>query len=187
MKHSIVASFFLVAVCGIGASRQAEAQLRWPTAKKEQMHVRLVALAMAGPRSSFFTTREEFIAEKEIGREEWSLIKLVYTFLPYQPRLSESGLDYSVVHEFSARRDKDCDETLAQMSRGADQAEVNLKYSAESPPKDVERRRTALPCYETTADDYSKSDRQPISTPPPPRPSLSRRSEGVGATPNPDR
>lgn len=174
MKLSIVAFFFLVAVCGIGASPQAEAQLRWATPKKEQMHVRLVALALAGPRSSFFTTREEFIAEKEIGREEWSLIKLVYTFLPYQPRLSESGLDYSVVHEFSALRDKNCDETLAQMSHGPDKAEVNLKYSAESPTKDLERRRTALPCYETTADDYGKSNREPVSTPPP-RPSLSRR------------
>ncbi len=173
MKHFVVAIFSLSAVCAISASRQAEAQLRWPTPKKQQMHVRLVALALAGSRSSFFTTREEFVAEREIGHEEWSLIKLVYTFLPYQPRLSESGLDYSVVHEFSALRDKNCDETLAQMSRGPGQAEVNLKYSAESPTKDLERRRTPLPCYETTADDYNKSDREPISTPPPA--SLSRR------------
>jgi hypothetical protein len=174
MKPWLTAVIFLVAPCLI-SSQAAEAQLRWPAAKKEALHVRLVALALAYPRSSFFTTREVFVAEKEIGHDEWSLIKLVYTFLPYQPRLSESGLDYSLVHEFSALRNTTCDETLAQMTSGPDRSRLDLKYAADSPTKDLERRRTALPCYETTADDYNKTDREPIPQPPPPTPSLSRR------------
>ena len=175
MKRFALTKFFLVAICVLMAATQSAAQLRWPSSKKEPLHVRLVALALADPRSSFFTTREVFVAEKEIGHEEWSLIKLVYTFLPYQPRLSDSGLDYSLVHEFTAQRNSTCDETLAQITAGPNQTPLSLKYSADSPSKDLERRRTPLPCYETTADDYSRADREPIPAPPPPPPSLSRR------------
>ncbi len=176
MKPLTLAIVFLAVTCATSTDEVAQAQLRWPGShKKEQLRVRLVALALADPRSSFFTTHEEFVAEKEIGHEEWSLIKLVYTFLPYQPRLSESGLDYSLVHEISARRDTGCDETLAQMTRGPEQTPIDLKYAADSPTKDLERRRTPLPCYETTADDYGKTDREPTPAPPPPPPSLSRR------------
>jgi hypothetical protein len=175
MKHFTIAIISLIGTCVIGTPHRAEAQLRWGNSKKEDLRVRLVALATADPRSSFFTTREVFVAEKEVGHEEWSLIKLVFTFLPYQPRLSESGLDYSLVHEFSAQRDSACDETLAQMTSGPDHQQLNLKYAAASPTKDLERRRTPLPCYQTTADDYTKADREPIPAPPPPTPTLSRR------------
>ena len=175
MKHFTVAIFVLIGTCVIGSQDRAQAQLRWSDSKKEAMRVRLVALAAADPRSSFFTTREVFVAEREIGHEEWSLIKLVFTFLPYQPRLSDSGLDYSLVHEFSALRDRACDETLAQMTSGPDHQPQNLKYAADSPTRDLERRRTSLPCYQTTADDYAKTDREPIPPPPPPIPTLSRR------------
>lgn len=175
MKHFTIAMIVLIGTCVIGKQECAQAQLRWSGSKKEGMRVRLVALATADPRSSFFTTHEVFVAEREISHEEWSLIKLVFTFLPYQPRLSESGLDYSLVHEFSALRDPVCDETLAQMTSGPDHEQLNLKYAADSPAKDLERRRTPLPCYQTTADDYSKMDREPIPQPPPPTPSLSRR------------
>jgi hypothetical protein len=175
MKHFTIAILVLIGTCVIRNPEPAQAQLRWPNSKKEELRVRLVALATADPRSSFFTTREVFVAEKEVGHEEWSLIKLVFTFLPYQPRLSESGLDYSLVHEFTAQRDPICDETLAQMTSGPDHEQLNLKYAAESPARDLERRRTPLPCYQTTADDYTKADREPIPPPPPPTPSLSRR------------
>ncbi len=175
MKHCTIVIMILIATCVIGSRDRAQAQLRWPSSKKEEMRVRLVALATADPRSSFFTTREVFVAEREIGHEEWSLIKLVFTFLPYQPRLSEAGLDYSLVHEFSALRDPVCDETLAQMTSGPDHVQQNLKYAADSPTKDLERRRTPLPCYQTTADDYAKTNREPIPAPPPPTPTLSRR------------
>src|SRR5580704_3310258 len=118
MRNCIAALLFLAVTCLGGPGRRAEGQLRWPDPpKRAPMRVRLVALALADyPRSSFFSSHEVFVAETEIGHEEWSLIKLVFTFLPYQERLSESGFDYSVVHELSAWRDPDCDQTLAQLT-----------------------------------------------------------------------
>lgn len=156
----------LALMCGpMNVGERAEAQLRWPPPpKKEQLRVRLVALALSDPRSSFFSSHEVLIAEKEIGKDEWSLVKLVYTFLPYQPRLSESGFDYSIVHELEAARDPNCDETLEKMTtrESQDHSQINMKYAVESPVSDLERRRTPLPCYEMTADDYGKAVREPL-------------------------
>ena len=88
------AAFILIAICLGGTGKAYDTQLRWPDPpKKASMRVRLVAVALADPRSTFFSSHEVFIAEKEITQEEWGLIKLVYTFLPYQPRLLESGFD----------------------------------------------------------------------------------------------
>lgn len=171
MKHWTTALLFLAASCIGGSGRQAEGQLRWPDPpSKAAMRLRLVAIALADhPRSSFFPSREVFVAEREIGSEEWSLIKLVFTFLPYQPRLSESGFDYSVVHEVSAWRDPDCDETVSQLtSRGPDRHEP-LIYSRNVPREDLDRRRIPLPCYETNANEYIKSSFEPLA--PPPKPS----------------
>lgn len=134
------------------------------------MRVRLVALALADqPRSSFFSSHEVFVAETEISHDEWSLIKLVFTFLPYQPRLSESGFDYSVVHQVAAWRDPDCDETVAQLTaRNLPDRHEPLIYSRNVPREDLDRRRIPLPCYETNADGYIKSSFEPLSPPPPP-------------------
>jgi hypothetical protein len=117
------------------------------------MRVRLVAIAISLPRSSFFKSAEVFVAETEISHEEWGLIKLVFSFLPYEPRLSESGFDYSVVHEVSAWRDENCDETVAQLT----------------PREDLDRRKIPLRCYETDAYDYIKSSFEPIAPPPKPQ------------------
>ena len=143
------------------------------------MRVRLVAVALADPRSSFFSSHEVFVAETEIGHEEWSLIKLVFTFLPYQPRLLDTGFDYSVVHEFSAQRDPDCDETVAQLTARSQPARHEpLIYAPHVPREDLDRRHIPLPCYETTADQYSKSSFEPIAPPPePPTPVLKQRWE----------
>jgi len=138
------------------------------------MRVRLVAVSPGLPRSSWGSTYEVLVAETEIGREEWSLIKLVFTFLPYQPRLSESRLDYSVVHEFSAWRDPDCDETVAQLTaRSLPNRHEPLIYTRNVPREDLDRRHIPLPCYQTNADDYIKSSFEPIAPPPkPPEPAL---------------
>lgn len=159
---------------------QVEGQLRWPDypPKKSPLRVRLVAVAYADhPRSSFFSSQEVFVAETEIGREEWSPIKLVFTFLPYQPRLSESGFDYSVVHQLSAWRNPDCDETVEQLTaRSGPERHEPLIYSRNAPRQDLDRRRIPLRCYETSADDYIKSSIEPISPPPkPPAPVLKER------------
>src|SRR5690348_18474125 len=173
MKNWITALLLLAASCLAGAGRQAQGQLQWPNPPtKAPMRVRLVAIALSDPRSSFFSSHEVFVAEREIGSEEWSLIKLVFTFLPYQPRLSESGFDYSVVHEMSAWRDPDCDETVAQLTaRSLPDRHQPMIYSRNVPREDLDVRQIPLPCYETKADDYIKSSLEPI--PPPPAPLLS--------------
>jgi hypothetical protein len=168
MKNWTAAVIFVAATCFVGMDKRVEGQLRWPEApSKTHMRVRLVAVALADPRSSFFSSHEVFVAETEIGHEEWSLIKLVYTFLPYQPRLSDSGLDYSVVHEFSAWRESDCDETLAQLTARdwPNRHYEPLIYARDAPRLDLDRRRIPLPCFETNTDDYRKSSREPITPP----------------------
>jgi len=170
MKNWTTALLFLAATCIGGSGRQAEGQLRWSyPPRKAPMRVRLVAVAISLPRSSFFKSSEVFIAETEIGHEEWSLIKLVFTFLPYEPRLSESGFDYSVVHEVSAWRDQNCDQTIAQLTaRSLPNRHEPLIYSRNVPREDLDRRRSPLPCYETSAYEYIKSSFEPITPPPNP-------------------
>jgi hypothetical protein len=174
MKSWTAALFFLAATCIGGSGRQAEGQLRWAyPPKKAPMRVRLVALAISLPRSSFSKSYEVFVAETEIGHEEWSgLIKLVFNFLPYEPRLSESGFDYSVVHEVSSWRDQNCDESVAQLTaRSLPNRHEPLIYSRNVPREVLDRRNIPLPCYETNADEYIKSSFEPIGPPPkPPKP-----------------
>ena len=148
----------------IGGSGEKAAGLHWPDfPKKARMRVRLVAVALNPPRSSFFSNVEVLVAEKEIGSEEYSLIKLVFTYLPYQPRISEVGLDYSVVHEVSAWRNPDCDETVAQLTaRSLPDRHEPMTYSRNAPRKDLDLRRMPLPCYETRADDYIRSSLEPL-------------------------
>lgn len=165
----------------------AMAELRWQATKKEHIRIRIIALASHFPRSSFFPNQEVFVAEKELGEGESRLVKLVYGYLPYQPRLSEQGLNYILVHELSALRDPNCDETLSEMTKvgnpdswkqtnreepnhdpanhvqdyvGPTREDPNFKYSANSPVIHLDRRRAALPCYVTTAEDYAKGSNQ---------------------------
>jgi hypothetical protein len=167
MKNWITALLFLAATCFGGSGRHAEGQLRWAyPPKKAPLRVRLVAVAISLPRSSFFKSYEVFVAETEIAHEEWGLIKLVFTFLPYEPRLSESGFDYSVVHEVSASRDPNCDQTIAQLTaRSLPNRHEPLIYSRNVPREDLDRRRIALPCYETSAYEYIKSSLEPVTPP----------------------
>jgi hypothetical protein len=166
---------FPTAPC-IASSGKLTEGLRWPDPpRKVPMKVRVVAVALALPRSSFFSSLEVLVAETEISDDEWSLIKLVFTYLPYQPRLTESGFDYSVVHEISAWRNRDCDQTVAELTaRSMPERHEPLIYSRNVPREDLDRRRIPLPCYEAKADDYIKSTLAPIPQPPkpPPRPTL---------------
>ncbi len=142
----------------------SRAQLHWPgPPKKEALRVRLVAVALSLPRSTFFSSEEVLIAEKELSSDEWGLIKLVYSFLPYQPRLTETGFDYSVIHKLTAARNPNCDETIAQLtSRQSPRREtIQLKYSQNADTRGLEGRRVPLPCYETSADDYTETEPQP--------------------------
>jgi hypothetical protein len=152
---ALVALFALVAAL---RPEPAQGSLHWRQPRKEQIRVRLVALAWTHPRSSFFPSEEVFVADKELTAGELRLVKLVYGFLPYQPRLSESGFDYSTLHEIRAVRDPSCDETLRQlMADERDHQQRALVYSEDSPKVDLDRRRMPLPCYLTSADDYTKA------------------------------
>jgi hypothetical protein len=154
----------ITAFCGFGSAR---GELHWQDAKKESLKVRLIALAASYPRSSVYSNQEVFVAAQEIEPGEARLVKLVYGFLPYQPRLSEIGLDYSTVHELRATRNPDCDETLAQMaSLAKNHPNLDWAYSTDSPELDPVKRRRPLPCYETTAEDYSKPHHEPAASAP---------------------
>lgn len=172
--------FFLAVTCIGGSGSRAKGQLSWPEypPKKVPIRIRLVAVAYADhPRSSFFSSQEVFVADTEISHEEWGLIKLVFTFLPYQPRLSESGFDYSIVHQVSAWRHTDCDETIDQLTaRSVPDRHEPLIYSRNAPRKNLDRKQIPLRCYETNADDYIKSSFEPVAPPPkPPEPVLKER------------
>ncbi len=160
--------------CGLPSAR---GELRWETHRKIPAHIRLIALAVAYPRSTVFTTDEVFVAEEQLGREEWRMMKLVYEFLPYQPRLSDA-MDYKTVHEVTVFRDPACDETLAAMEdrTAADpDPDHSWRYSAHSPIRDLQRRETELRCYRTSAEDYVGSVQDAPT--PPPRPSLKQREQ----------
>src|SRR5215470_3443964 len=92
----------------------ADGQLHW-SARKQAIEVRLIALAVAYPRTSFFANDEVFVAEQQLANEESRFIKLVYDFLPYQSPLSTYGLNYKLVHRVNAVRDTSCDESLWEM------------------------------------------------------------------------
>lgn len=157
------------AVCLMLATPAADGQLRWPHFHKHEIEVRLIALAVEYPRSSFFANDEVFVAEQELSQDESRFIKLVYDFLPYQPPLSQSGLNYSLLHTVNAVRDTSCDETLWQMRslmkkhRDATEPNSRWKYAAETPISDLDRRQARLRCYRTTSDDYEKAVNEPTS------------------------
>jgi hypothetical protein len=165
-----VRSIFAVAVVVVSAVVfAADGEFRPPVQRKQSIEVRLIALAVAYPRSSYFANDEVFVAEQELAKDESRFIKLVYDFLPYQSPLSSFGLDYSLVHRFQAVRDSTCDENLWQMrwlyerQRPADAASSEWKYSAETPISDLDRRQARLRCYKVTSSDYEKAQRQPTS------------------------
>ena len=112
------------------------------------------------------------MAEQELTKDESRFIKLIYDFLPYQSPLSESGLNYSLLHTVSAVRDATCDESLWQIRyfmhqrRQADQANGSWKYSAQTPIADLDRRQARLRCYKTTSDDFERTVRQPATEAP---------------------
>ena|SRR5581483_7169657 len=147
----------------------ADGQMHWPRFQKKEIEVRLIALAVEYPRSSFFANDEVFVAEQELSQDESRFIKLVYDFLPYQSPLSESGLNYSLLHVVNAVRDTTCDESLWQMrdfmkqQRRAEQPNSSWKYAAQSPIDDLDRRQARLRCYRTTSDDYQKAEHAPTN------------------------
>jgi hypothetical protein len=168
VPKAVLSSVAVVAVIGLlTAPTTARGELQWQTSRLEPVRLRLVALAWNHLPSSFFSNEEIFIAEIQIAKDESRLVKLVYNFLPYQPRLSENGLSYSTVHELRAARDPQCDETLMEITNGQvgdwRQQRPELKYSADAPVLNMARHRNRLPCYVTSATDYQRPVHEPVS------------------------
>jgi hypothetical protein len=145
---------------------RAASQAHWQVPRKESIQVRLIAVSLELPRTSFFANDEVFVAEQELAQDESRFIKLVYDFLPYQTPLSSSGLKYSLVHRIEAVRDTTCDEGLWQMhtaQNSSGTAAVRLQYAPDSPIGDLDRHQARLRCYRVTSDDYHKSSPEPTS------------------------
>jgi hypothetical protein len=160
--YPISVNLVFLLLCGVGGPDHARAELHWQTEKRVDLRVRLIALAEADPRSSFFSTHEVFVAAQQLTEDESRLVKLVYAFLPYQPRLSEYDFDYSFVHDLRVTRDPSCDQTLAQITTDErTRTQIALKYSADSPVLNTSRHHSALPCFSTTAEDYTKAIHRP--------------------------
>ena len=123
----------------------------------EEMPLRLIGLAMALPSSSYFSNYEVYIAERRLRKNLTELVKLVYVYLPYQRRLSEYGVDNSKVYKLLVSRDRTCDESLMQMTWPENDPHPDVHNAADSPALSAEDKKSMLPCYRTTADDYRKA------------------------------
>ena len=120
-----------------------------PPGPAEEFPLRFV-LALPTQGSSFFSNYEVFIAERTLQRGRTQLIKLVYTFLPYQKRLSEYIQSNARVYTLRVTRDTRCDESLMQMTW----SDANPDSADMFPDAD---KNSKLPCYVTTADDYQRA------------------------------
>jgi hypothetical protein len=172
MKVQRITLFVAAGFVLLSGTTLADGQLHWNSVRKQPIQVRLIALAIAYPRTSFFANDEVFIAQQELAKEESRFIKLVYDFLPYQPPLSSYGLNYSLVHRINAIRDTTCDETLWEMRtalqqrRQTDKTVSGWRYASETPVADLDHRQARLRCYRTTSDDYETAFREPTNESP---------------------
>ena len=125
----------------------------------KELNVNFIGPALVLPATSYFLSYEVFIAEEWLARHKSRLIKLVYDFLPYQPRLSDYGPNFPAIENLRATRDPSCDENLSEVESSTnawsknDRAQLNAKSSGQKLSK--------LPCYRTTADDYRKARTRP--------------------------
>lgn len=121
------------------------------------MPLRIISVAWAPPRSSYFSNYEVFIAEIRMNKQS-QLIKLVYEFLPYQRRLSEYGAESAKVRKLRVIRDPRCDESLMQIEWSeADNARVSSDPASAARAAQAADQKNKLPCYRTTADDFRRA------------------------------
>lgn len=123
-----------------------------PGGATRTLPLRVIQLALALPRTSYFTNYEAYLAERSVNDHETQLIKLVYIFLPYQRGLTEYGVSTSKKFKLRVTRDPSCDESLLNMTWR--EAEQTLGPSQAG---NAEPDKNKLPCYRTTADDYRQA------------------------------
>jgi hypothetical protein len=124
---------------------------------KQEFLIRFIAPALALPNSSYFSNYEVYVAERVIAKGEEELIKLIYMSLPYQPRLSEYGLNNTTVYKLRVSRDRSCDETLMQMTWPESDAPPGRHNVDQNPVLSPSGQNSLVPCYRTTADDYQRA------------------------------
>jgi hypothetical protein len=126
-----------------------------PDAKELSVNFMVPALVL--PMSSYFSNYEVFIAEQRLTRHQSRLIKLVYEFLPYQPRLSDYGPNDPGIENLRATRDRSCDQALMQVASSASTVPWSQSARLQLSAKSLEQRQSTLECYRTTADDYRRA------------------------------
>jgi hypothetical protein len=150
-----------LAAAPVIANAQPQSAAKEPEAKSEpsteEMPLRLIGLAMALPNSSYFSNYEVYIAERKLRKNLTELVKLVYVYLPYQRRLSEYGIDQSKVFKLLVSRDRTCDESLMQMTWPETDRPPDAQNATDAPGLSTADKKSMLPCYRTTADDYRKA------------------------------
>ncbi len=122
----------------------------------QDVQLRVIGLAWAPARSSYFSNFEVFVAEKWLNKEQSQFIKLVYEFLPYQRRLSEYVFD-AKVRKLRVTRDPTCDESIVQMAGSEGTKLPAGRYSRDAAASTLHDSNEVLPCYRTTADDYRRA------------------------------
>ncbi|MGA9963759.1 MAG: GAF domain-containing protein [Terriglobales bacterium] len=133
-----------------------------------ELNVNFMVPALVLPLSSYFSNYEVFIAEQQLTRHQSRLIKLVYEFLPYQPRLSADGPNYPGIENLRATRDGSCDQALMQVASSASTVPWSQSARLQLSAKILTQRQSTLECYRTTADDYrrarARQHRQKLAT-----------------------
>jgi hypothetical protein len=134
----------------------------------KELSVNFMVPALVLPMSSYFSNYEVFIAEQRLTRHQSRLIKLVYEFLPYQPRLSDYGPNDPGIENLRATRDRSCDQALMQVASSASTVPWSQSARLRLSAKPLEQRQSTLECYRTTADDYrrarARQHRQKVAT-----------------------
>jgi hypothetical protein len=125
-----------------------------------EVSVNFIGAVLPLPSSSYFANSEIFLAEEHVNRYRSRLIKLVYDFLPYQPRLSDYGPNYPVVYKLHVTRDPSCDEPLMQMTSSVTTSGSTPINRLQLDPKYSNQQQSTLACFRTTADDYRKATRR---------------------------
>ena len=142
--------------------------------KKQSITVRLIGRASFLPVTSFGANYESYVGSLQSKASDSTMVKIVYRFMNYEPRLPGSLADYDLVHTFRATRQPDCDakaETLiysqhvgpaGQVSEPAFSFVYAKNASGVSIPPTV-----LLPCYVVSADGYKGTRTMPARRPGP--------------------
>ena len=125
-------------------------------ANSHELSVSFIGLALSLRSSSYFASQEVFLAEDRLSKFQSKLIKLVYEFLPYQPRLSDFGPNYPAVDKLRVTRDPGCDEPLGHVMSSFNMSARPVADRLQQDLKGQPQQNT-LECYRTTADDYRRA------------------------------